>query len=421
MLKSLLHKFPRLSQRTKELTTLEDKYHTKNYDLLKVVMEKGKGAYLWDVDGNKYVDLVAGLASVNVGHCHPRIVNAMNDQMNKLTHIGKAGYHSRLGETSKLFCKTFGYDKFFMANGGTEAAESAVKFARRWGYLDKKIPENEAWMVFASNNYLGRSIAGCAASDNKERREYHGPFEGLNFSIIPFNDVIALEETLKTNPNISGFVVEPIQGDSGAIVPDEGYLTKVRELCTKYNVLMIVDEVQTGMGRTGKLLAQNHENVKADMTVLGKGLSGGFYSSSGILMSDNIYQHLYPGCHGSTYGGNPLACTAISETLKVLLDENICENAEVMGKRLLANLQDGLGGMSNVKEVRGKGLIQGIQTNYQDYEKLFEILYKLKEEGIFVWKVHNYTIRIVPTLVLTKRDVDFISEKFYKVFKEFNL
>lgn len=306
---------------TDYLIGLEKRYGAHNYKPVPVVIERGEGVFVWDLEGKRYYDFLSAYSAVNQGHCHPRIVSALTTQAQKLTLTSRAFHNSVLGECEKFLCDYFGYDKVLMMNSGVEGGETALKLTRKWGYLVKGIPQNQAKTVYAAGNFWGRTLAAISASTDPESTDDYGPFLP-GYIIVPYNDLETLEQTFQADPNIAGFMVEPIQGEAGVVVPDEGYLRGVRELCTKYNVLFIADEVQTGLGRTGKRLACDHEGVKPDILVLGKALSGGVYPVSCVLASDEIMLTIKPGQHGSTYGGNPLAAAVTVAALSVLEDEN---------------------------------------------------------------------------------------------------
>lgn len=393
----------------------EKKYNCLNYDPIKVVISKAKGSYVWDVDGKKYLDCISAYSALNQGHLHPKIKEAMIAQMDIMTLTSRAVYNDKLGETSKYLTETFGYDKSIMANGGVETGETAIKFARRWAYLKKKVPENKAWVLFAKNNFWGRTIAACGSSDDPSRYEHFGPFDGLNFKMIPFNNLEVLENEFKANPNIAAYMLEPIQGEGGVIIPDNGYLTKVRELCTKYNVLMILDEVQTGLGRTGKMLCQDHENIKADMVCLGKALSGGYMPVSAVLGTDDVFSCITPGTHGSTYGGNPLACAVLKASVQAIVDEGMIENSEKMGKRMLNNLQSQLKDNKIVKDVRGKGLFIAIEFDSKADVTCYQLVYELLEQGLLCKQTKENVLRLAPPLIITQDETDFITNTLVTV------
>lgn len=327
---------------------LEKSYGCWNYEPLPVVLQRGLGANVWDTEGRQYLDCLSAYGAVNQGHVHPKIKKALIEQMEKITLTSRAFFNDQLGSTCKYLTKVFNYDRIIFANSGVEAGETAIKFARKWGYVKKGVSHNQAHVLFASENFWGRSIAACGSSDDPSRYENFGPYN-MGFSIIPYGDIAHLEETLKSNPNIVAYMLEPIQGEAGIIIPPPGYLVQVRELCTKYNVLMIADEIQTGIGRTGELLCLDHDKVKADLVCLGKALSGGFFPVSAVLGSHEVFDCIKAGDHGSTYGGNPLACAISRRSIEVLLEEEMIENSKVRGKQLLKIFQEILNGKDYIK------------------------------------------------------------------------
>ncbi|KAF5273058.1 hypothetical protein FQR65_LT04800 [Abscondita terminalis] len=356
-----------------------DRYGAHNYEPIQVAVTKGKGVYVWDVEGKRYYDFLSAYSAVNQGHCHPKIVETLKKQAEVLT--------------------IFGYDKVLPMNSGVEAGETAVKIARKWGYLEKKIPDGQAQVLFAEGNYWGRTIAAISTSTDPTCREYYGPFMP-GFKLVPYNDLEALEKMLKEDPNICAYMVEPIQGEAGIVVPSKGYLKGVRELCTKYNVLWIDDEVQTGLGRTGKLLAVEHENVRPDMICLGKALSGGMMAVSAVLADDDVILCMKRGDHGSTYGGNPLACRVAITSLKVTIEEELAENAFRLGEILKTELEKLP--KSIVKEVRGKGLMCAIVIRDDLNFTALDVCNKLRDNGLLAKQTHNDIIRLAPPLVITE-------------------
>lgn len=327
---------------------LEKKFGCWNYSPLPVALESGKGVHVWDTAGKKYFDCLSAYGAVNQGHCHPEIRKALEAQMDKITLTSRAFFNNLLGETCQYFTEAFGYERVIMANSGVEAGETAIKFARKWGYVKKSVPKDQAMVLFASQNFWGRTITACGSSDDPERYENFGPYsDGLK--IIEYGDLGVLEREFAANPNIVAYFLEPIQGEAGIIIPPEGYLQGVRDLCDKYNVLMIVDEVQTGMGRTGQLLCLDWDNVKADMVCLGKALSGGFFPISAVIGSNEVFDCIKAGDHGSTFGGNPLACAVAKRSIEVLLEEGMVENSRIMGDKLLNNVASILDGKDFVK------------------------------------------------------------------------
>ncbi|VDM98531.1 unnamed protein product [Thelazia callipaeda] len=384
---------------SQECISKENKYGCHNYKPIPVVIAKGKGSKVWDVEGKCYYDFLSSYSAVNQGHCHPRITKVIKEQVDVLTLTSRAFYNNQLGDYEKFLAKLFGYDKVLPMNTGVEACDSAVKLARRWAYDVKKVPENKAKMVFAENNFWGRSIAAISASTDPESYGGFGPFVP-GFEIVPYNNLAALEEAIK-DPNTAGFMVEPIQGEAGVVIPNEGYLKGVRELCTKYNVLFIADEVQTGLGRTGKLLCVHHENVRPDIITLGKALSGGTYPISAVLCDDYIMLNIKPGQHGSTYGGNPLACRIAVEALHVLIEEKLSENSRKLGEIFLGELRKLP--ESVITLVRGKGLFCAVVT--KPGIDAWKICLKLKENGLLAKNTHGNIIRFAPPLVITESEL----------------
>ncbi|XP_020816019.1 ornithine aminotransferase, mitochondrial [Drosophila serrata] len=374
----------------------ENKYGAHNYHPLPVALTKGEGAFVWDVEGKRYFDYLSAYSAVNQGHCHPKIVKALTEQASKLALTSRAFYSDVLGEYEEYVTKLFGYDKVLPMNTGVEGGETACKLARKWGYLQKGIPKNQAKIIFARNNFWGRTLSAVSASNDPSSYEGFGPFMP-GFELIDYDNVTALEEALK-DPNVCAFMVEPIQGEAGVVVPSDGYLKKVRELCSKHNVLWIADEVQTGLARTGKMLAVNYEEVQPDILILGKALSGGMYPVSAVLCNDQVMLCIKPGEHGSTYGGNPLGCRVAMAALEVLQEEKLAENAYKMG----ALLRKELSGLPKevVSVVRGKGLLNAIVIN-QKYDA-WQVCLKLKENGLLAKPTHGDIIRFAPPLVITE-------------------
>jgi ornithine--oxo-acid transaminase len=381
--------------------SLEEKYGAHNYHPLPVVLTRGEGVYAWDVEGKKYFDFLSGYSALNQGHCHPKIIAALVEQAQKLTLTSRAFYNDQLGEFEKYITEYFGYDKVLAMNSGVEGGETAIKLARRWGYEKKGIPENEARIVFAEGNFWGRTMAAISSSTDPVSYKGFGPFMP-GFDLVPYNDIAALEKAFQ-NKNVAAFMVEPIQGEAGVVVPDEGYLQKVRALCDEYKVLFIADEIQTGLCRTGKMLACDHENVRPDIIILGKALSGGVLPVSAVLCDDFIMMNIKPGEHGSTYGGNPLACRVATTALQVLKDENMAENAEAMGKLLrdeLAAIKSPL-----LKTIRGKGLLNAIIIDHADKDAAWDICLALKENGLLAKPTHGDKIRFAPPLNITEAQI----------------
>ena len=385
-----------------EAMELENRYGAHNYHPIPVVLDKGEGIFVWDTEGKKYYDFLSAYSAVNQGHCHPRIVNALINQARKLTLTSRAFYNSRLGEYEEYITRYFGYHKVLPMNTGVEGGETALKLARKWGYTVKGIPENQARMVFVEGNFWGRTLAAISSSTDPSSTGGFGPFLP-GYDVIPYNDTEALEKAL-SHPHVAGFMFEPIQGEAGVVVPDDGYLTKVRALCTKHRVLMIADEVQTGLCRTGKMLACDHEGVRPDILVLGKALSGGMLPVSAILADDEVMLVIKPGEHGSTYGGNPLACVVAMEALQILKDERLAENAEKMGQLL----RDGLSALNSplIQTIRGKGLLNAIVIDEQYGLSAWELCVKMKDLGLLAKPTHGDKIRFAPPLPINPEQIE---------------
>jgi ornithine--oxo-acid transaminase len=379
---------------------LEDKYGAHNYHPLPVVLERGEGVYLWDVDGKRYFDFLAAYSAVNQGHCHPAIINTLIEQAKKLTLTSRAFYNDSLGEYEKFITEYFGYDKILPMNTGAEGVETALKIARKWAYEKKGIAENQAKIVVCENNFHGRTITIVSASNDADAKKNFGPFTPGIIS-VPYNNAEALEELLKNDKNIAAFLVEPVQGEAGVYVPDAGYLKKCFDACKANNVLFIADEIQSGLGRTGKLLACDHEGVHPDVLILGKALSGGTYPVSAVLANDDIMLCIKPGQHGSTYGGNPIACKVGITALTVLKEEKLSENSERLGKILLQELkkiQDE--NPELVKLVRGKGLFCAMVIAERNGKTAWDVCIELKNNGLLAKPTHGDTIRFAPPLVI---------------------
>ena len=390
---------------TQHFIDLEYNHGAHNYKPIPVVLSKGEGVYLWDVDGKKYFDFLSAYSAVNQGHCHPEILKVLNSQANKLTLTSRAFYNDVLGVYEKYITNLFKYDKVLPMNTGVEGGETAIKLARKWGYLKKKIPHNKARIVFANGNFWGRTLAAISSSDDPSSYKDFGPYMP-GYVIIPYNDLISLEEKLK-NHNTAAFMIEPIQGEAGVIVPDEGYLSSVRSLCSKHNVLLIIDEVQTGLGRTGKMLASDHEKVRADILILGKALSGGVLPASAVLANNEIMLCIKPGEHGSTFGGNPLASSVCMAALKVIVDEKLSNNSYLLGEKFRSSLKSYIDKSSIVLSIRGKGLLNAIEIdNNKKNDLAWEICLKLKEKGLLAKPTHGNIIRFAPPLVITEEELD---------------
>jgi ornithine--oxo-acid transaminase len=384
------------------LISLEDKYGAHNYHPLPVVLEKGEGVYVWDVEGKKYFDFLSAYSAVNQGHSHPRILKALQTQAQKLTLSSRAFYNSELGKYEKFMTELFGFDKLLPMNTGAEAVETALKVCRKWAYNKKGLPENEAVILFATGNFHGRTLSIISGSTDDSSRKGFGPYMP-NFEVIEYNNFEALEKALE-NKNVAGFMVEPIQGEAGILIPEAGYLKKCADLCKAKQVLFIADEVQTGIARTGKMLACDHENVHPDILILGKAVSGGVYPVSCILANDEIMLCIKPGEHGSTYGGNPLACAVATEAMQVVLDEKLAENSQKMGEIFRKGLVDMQA--SIIKEVRGKGLLNAIEINdTPDSETAWNICLEFAKNGLLAKPTHGNIIRLAPPLVINETQI----------------
>jgi ornithine--oxo-acid transaminase len=406
------------NMKSKDYIELENKYGAHNYHPLEVVIAKGEGVWVWDVEGKKYLDFLSAYSAVNQGHCHPKIVNAMIEQAKTLTLTSRAFYNNVLGEYEKFITGIFGYDKVLPMNTGVEGGETAVKLSRRWGYDVKGIKKNEAKIIVANENFHGRTMMAVSASTDPDSYEGYGPFLP-GFIKIPYNDIPALEKALE-DPNVCAFMVEPIQGEAGVFVPDKGYLKKAQDLCKAKNVLLVCDEVQTGLARTGKMLASDHENVKPDILVLGKALSGGTMPVSAILANDEIMLTIKPGQHGSTFGGNPLACKVAIASLEVLVDEKLAENSDAMGRYFRAEMQKMVDEFDHLVLVRGKGLLNAIVIKPSDNGKTaWDICVELKNNGVLAKPTHGDIIRFAPPLVITKDEIDFALGVIRKVLSEY--
>ena len=384
---------------------LEAKYGAHNYKPLPVVLKKGLGVFLWDVDGKKYYDFLSAYSAVNQGHCHPKIISALHEQSSNLTLTSRAFYNDVLGGFEKFLTDIFGYDKCLPMNSGVEAGETAVKISRKWGYERKGIEKNSAKIIFPEGNFWGRTLAAISSSTDPSSYNGFGPFMP-GYDIIPYNDLVVLEKKL-SDPNCAAFMFEPIQGEAGVIVPNNGYLSEVRRLCSKYNVLMVADEIQTGIGRTGKMLATDYEDARPDILVLGKALSGGVLPVSAVLCDDPIMLCIKPGEHGSTFGGNPLSAAVAIEALKVILDEGLIENAYNLGKIFRDELQKFTKNSDLVKLVRGKGLLNAIVIN--DTPKshtAWNICIKFRDNGLLAKPTHGNIIRFAPPLVITEEQIN---------------
>jgi len=401
-----------------DLMALEDAHGAHNYHPLPVVLDRGEGVHVWDVEGKQYFDFLSAYSAVNQGHCHPHIVGALQRQSEKLTLTSRAFYNSNLGPFEKFMTNLFGYDKVLPMNSGVEGGETSNKLARKWGYQKKGIPENQARILFAHGNFWGRTLAAISSSDDPLSYKDFGPYMP-GYDLIPYNDLEALERELK-DPNVCAFMVEPIQGEAGVVVPDEGYLAGVRQLCTRYNVLFIADEVQTGIARTGRLLATDYEDARPDLLVLGKALSGGVFPVSAVLADNDVMMCLKPGEHGSTFGGNPLACAVARAALEVVIDEELAANAYKLGMRFREAMQELVESTDLVTSVRGKGLLNAIVINdTPDSSTAWDLCVALKDNGLLAKPTHGNIIRFAPPLVMTADQLESCIEIISNTVREF--
>jgi ornithine--oxo-acid transaminase len=384
---------------------LEEEYAAHNYHPLPVVLSRGSGVHLWDVEGKHYYDFLSAYSAVNQGHCHPKIIHALVEQAKTLTLTSRAFHSDKLGECARYMCEYFGYDKVLLMNSGAEANETAIKLARKWGYTVKGIQPNNAIIIAVERNFHGRTTGIISASTDRLATEHFGPFMP-GFNVIPYNDLDRLEKALR-NPDVCGFWVEPIQGEAGVFVPDDGYLAKAQELCKKYNVILMMDEIQTGIGRTGKLLASSHEDVQPDMLILGKALSGGVYPVSAVLGSDEVMLTIGPGEHGSTFGGNPLACAVTMAALEVIKEEGLIENAASMGELFRSRMQAIQSKTDRVTAVRGKGLLNAIDIKETfDGRSAWDVCLALRDNGLLAKPTHGDKIRFAPPLIITREQME---------------
>lgn len=400
---------------TQDYINREDRFGAHNYHPLPVVLERGEGPFVWDVEGKRYFDFLSAYSAVNQGHCHPAIVKALTDQAQKLTLTSRAFYNSVLGEYEEYVTKYFGYDKVLPMNSGAEGDETALKLCRKWAYKKKGIKENNAKIICCEGNFHGRTITIISMSTDPDARNHYGPFTP-GFVIVPYNDLAALENALQ-DPDVAGFLVEPIQGEAGVYVPDEGYLKKAYDLCKKHNVLFIADEVQTGIARTGKLLACDHEGVRPDILILGKALSGGILPVSAVLADDEIMLTIKPGEHGSTFGGNPLACKVAIEALKVIKDEKLAENAARLGEIFRKELKSFKSEM--IELVRGKGLLNAVVVRPKNGKTAWDVCLAMKDLGLIAKPTHEHIIRFAPPLVISEAQLREAIELIKKAFKLF--
>ena len=403
---------------SKDYIELEERYGAHNYHPIDVVIAKGKGVWVWDVEGKKYLDFLSAYSAVNQGHCHPKIIQALVDQAHSLTLTSRAFYNDCLGEYEKYITTLLDYDKVLPMNTGVEGGETAVKLARKWAYTVKGIPQYEAKIIFAEGNFWGRTLAAISSSTDPDCKNGFGPYMP-GYVLIPYNDIKALEKELE-DPNVAAFMVEPIQGEAGVVVPDEGYLKKAYDLCKAKNVLLICDEVQTGLGRTGKMLASDHENVKPDILILGKALSGGVMPISAVLARDEIMLTIKPGEHGSTFGGNPLAAKVAIASLQVLVDEKLADNADRLGKIFRAEMNKLMQKTDVITKARGKGLLNAIVIKKTDSGKTaWDVCLALKENGLLAKPTHGDIIRFAPPLVINEEELKFAVDIITKVIMNF--
>lgn len=404
---------------TQQAIDLENQYGAHNYHPLPVVLSRGEGVYVWDVEGKQYYDFLSAYSAVNQGHCHPKIVGAMIQQAQNLTLTSRAFYNDMLGKYEKFACEYFGFDKILPMNTGAEAVETALKICRKWAYEVKGIEENKAEIVVCKNNFHGRTTTIISFSSDPLANKNFGPLTS-GFVKIEYDNLQALEDVLKTNPNVAGFLVEPIQGEAGVYVPSEGYLSKAKALCDQHNVLFIADEVQTGIARTGKLLAVNHENVTPDILILGKALSGGAYPVSAVFANDSIMKVIKPGTHGSTFGGNPIAAAVAIAALEVIRDEKLAKNAEELGKLFRSELNKYIEKSNIASLVRGKGLLNAIVINdSEDSDTAWNICLRLRDNGLLAKPTHGNIIRFAPPLVINEEQLLDCVHIITKTLKEF--
>lgn len=404
--------------RSSELMEMEDRYGAHNYHPLPVVLAKGEGVYVWDVEGKKYFDFLSAYSAVNQGHCHPKIVEALKQQADVLTLTSRAFHNDVLGPYEKFITEFFGYDKVLPMNTGVEGGETAVKLCRKWAYEVKGVPTNQAKIVFVTGNFWGRTLAAISSSTDPSSTTGFGPYMP-GYVLVPYNDLPALEEAL-ADPNVAGFMVEPIQGEAGVVVPDEGYLKGAYDLCQKNNVLFIADEVQTGIARTGKMICCDHHGFKPDILILGKALSGGVFPVSAVLARDEIMMCIRPGEHGSTFGGNPLACAVAVAALKVVREENLAANAERMGVIFRERMQKLVDSTDLVTLVRGKGLLNAIVINdTEDSDTAWNICLALRDNGLLAKPTHGNIIRFAPPLVMTEAQLQECCDIIEKTIREF--
>ena len=405
----------KLTAREQEYIDRESKYGAHNYHPLPVIIERGEGAFVWDIEGKKYLDFLSAYSAVNQGHCHPKIVNALCEQAKKLTLTSRAFYNSELGEYEEYITKFFGYDKVLPMNTGAEADETALKLCRKWAYEKKGVPSNMAKIIVCEGNFHGRTITIISMSTDPDANANYGPYTP-GFEVVPYNDIPALEKALE-DPNVAGFLVEPIQGEAGVYVPDSGYLKKAFDLCKEKNVLFIADEVQTGIARTGKLLACDHEGVRPDILILGKALSGGVIPVSAVLADDDIMLVIQPGQHGSTFGGFPLAAKVATAALEVVKEEKLAERATYLGQIFRTEMENFEHDM--VELVRGKGLLNAVVVRPKNGKTAWDVCVAMKEEGVLAKPTHGHIIRFAPPLVISEEDLRDGIERIKRAFLKF--
>jgi ornithine--oxo-acid transaminase len=404
---------------SQEAIELESRYGAHNYKPIPVVLSKGKGVHVWDIEGKQYYDFLAAYSAVNQGHCHPKIISTLVEQAQKLTLTSRAFYNDALGRFAKYITQYFGYDRVLPMNTGVEACETAVKLCRKWAYTVKGVQENQARIIFAEGNFWGRSLAAISTSTDPASFKDYGPYMP-GFEVIPYNDLEQLEKIVSEH-NVAGLMLEPIQGEAGVVVPDKGYIKKAAEICRANNVLFIADEVQTGLGRTGKMLACDHEGVKPDILILGKALSGGTLAVSAVLSSDEIMLTIKPGQHGSTFGGNPLACEVAMVALEVLKEEKLPENAEKMGNMFRERMNQTSSKTDLVVQVRGKGLLNAVEVfDQKNGNTAWEICLALKEKGLLARPTHGNIIRFTPPLIITEEQMDECCNLIEETILDFN-
>lgn len=405
----------KLTAREQEYIDKEDKYGAHNYHPLPVIIERGEGAFVWDVEGKKYLDFLSAYSAVNQGHCHPKIVNALCEQAKRLTLTSRAFYNSELGDYEEYITNFFGYDKVLPMNTGAEADETALKLCRKWAYEKKGVPSNQAKIIVCEGNFHGRTITIISMSTDPDANANYGPYTP-GFEVVPYNDIPALEKALE-DPNVAGFLVEPIQGEAGVYVPDEGFLKKAYDLCKAKNVLFIADEVQTGIARTGKLLACDHEGVRPDILILGKALSGGVIPVSAVLADNDIMLVIQPGQHGSTFGGFPLAAKVATAALEVVKEEKLAERAEYLGEIFRSEMEKVQSDM--IELVRGKGLLNAVVVRPKNGKTAWDVCVAMKEEGILAKPTHGHIIRFAPPLVISEEDLRDGIERIKRAFAKF--